>query len=393
MPPRINRSSIVPSCRPLFPGIVGDSRRFDSCGWPGSSPPRPVPGSFAPAPDPGRRSAVIARVAAALVLLLGAATLAGAQSKPLRPFTFILDFLPYGEYTPYFTALDKGWYREEGLDVKILRGAGGGDTIKRIAVGQGEAGSADFSALVGARANEAIKVKAIGAYFRRPPHSIFVREDSGINTAKDLEGKTLSITPGNSHQIMFPLLAKLAGFKADSVKWVTMDGAAMGPALITGRVDGAPFFANHEARLQKQAKSQGITLKRISYADVGFDMYSLVIFAREDSIVKEPEPLRAFLRASVKGLKHAFAKENWEEGAKILLKYNPEVDFDAALGAATVASRYSMTDEVTSGKVAVGQFEPERVDKSRYVYTEYMQLKRRVPGAELYTNDLLPERK
>jgi len=329
----------------------------------------------------------------ALALVLAVVTGAGAQGKPLRPFTFILDFLPYGEYTPYFTALDKGWYREEGLDVKILRGAGSGDTIKRIAVGQADAGSADFSALVGAKANEDIKVRAIGAYFRRPPHSIFVREGTGINSAKDLAGKTLSITPGNSHQILFPLLAQLAGFQADSVKWVTMDGAAMGPALITGRVDGAPFFANHEARLQKQAKTQGVTLKRISYADAGFDMYSLVIFAREDSIAKEPEPLKAFLRASVKGIKHAFAKENWEEGAKILLKYNPEVDYDAALGAATVASRYALTEEVTSGKVAVGQFEPARVDKSRDVYTEYMKLKRRVPGAELYTNDLLPERK
>ena len=327
------------------------------------------------------------------VLLLAAVAESAAQSKPLRTFTFILDFLPYGEYTPYFTALDKGWYREEGLDVKILRGAGGGDTIKRIAVGQGDAGSADFSGLVAARANEDIKVKAIGAYFRRPPHSIFVREGTGINTAKDLEGKTLSITPGNSHQIMFPLLAKLAGFKPDSVKWVTMDGAAMGPALITGRVDGAPFFANHEARLQKQAKAQGITLKRISYADAGFDMYSLVIFAREDTIAKDPEPLRGFLRASVKGIRHAFAKENLEEGARILLKYNPEVDFDAALGAATVASRYALTEEITSGKVAIGQFEPARVDKSRDVYTEYMQLKRKVPGDELSTNDLLPERK
>jgi NitT/TauT family transport system substrate-binding protein len=331
--------------------------------------------------------------AALLLLLLGSVAGAPAQSKPLRPFTFILDFLPYGEYTPYFTALDKGWYREEGLDVKILRGAGSGDTVKRIAVGQGDAGSADFSALVAARANEDVKVKAIGAYFRRPPHSIFVREGSGINGPRDLEGKTLAITPGNSHQILFPLLAKLAGFRADSVKWVTMDGAAMGPALITGRVDGAPFFANHEARLQKQAKAQGITLKRISYADAGFDMYSLVIFTRDDAIAKEEEPLRGFLRATVKGMRYAFAPEHHEEGAKILIKYNPEVDLDAAVGAASVASRYSMTEEVTSGKVAIGQFEPARVDKSRDVYTEYMQLKRRVPGDELYTNALLPERK
>jgi len=336
---------------------------------------------------------VLRRIAPGLVLLLLAAVGAEAQPRPLRPFTFILDFLPYGEYTPYFTALDKGWYREEGLDVKILRGAGSGDTVKRIAVGQGDAGSADFSALTAARANEEIRVRAIAAYFRRPPHSVFVREGSGINTARDLEGKTLSITPGNSHQILFPLLAKLAGFRADSVKWVTMDGAAMGPALIAGRVDGAPFFANHEARLQKQARAQGITLKRISFADAGFDMYSLVIFAREEAIQKDAEALRAFLRATIRGMKYAFAPEHHEEGARILLKYNPEVDFDAALGAAQVASRYAFTEEVTQGRVAVGQFEPERVERSRDVYTEYMQLKRRVPGAELYTNDLLPERK
>ncbi|MBI2203148.1 MAG: ABC transporter substrate-binding protein [Candidatus Rokubacteria bacterium] len=336
---------------------------------------------------------MLARLSAALVLLLAIVTVAAAQQKPLRPFTFILDFLPYGEYTPYFTALDKGWYRAEGLDVKIIRGAGSGDTVKRIAVGQGEAGSADFSALVAAKANEDIKVRAVAAYFRRPPHSIFVREGTGINSAKDLAGKTLSITPGNSHGILFPLLAKLAGFPADSVKWVTMDGAAMGPALITGRVDGAPFFANHEARLQKQAKSQGVTLKRIAYADSGFDMYSLVIFAREDTIAKDADLLRAFLRGTVRGVKHAFAKENHAEGAKILLKFHPEVDLDAALGAATVASTYTLTEEVTSGKVAIGQFEPARVDRSRDVYTEYMQLKKRVAGADLYTNDLLPEKK
>ncbi len=336
-----------------------------------------------------RRSALLAVLA-----LLGVTGALSAQpAKPLRPFTFILDFLPYGEYTPYFTALDKGWYRDEGLDVKILRGAGSGDTIKRIAVGQGDAGSADFSALVAARANEDVKVKAIGAYFRRPPHSIFVRANSGINSPKDLEGKTLSITPGNSHQILFPLFAQLAGFKADSAKWVTMDGAAMGPALITGRVDGAPFFANHEARLQKQAQQQGTGVKRISYADYGLEMYSLVIFAREESITKEADALRAFLRGTVRGMKYAFAAQNFEEGARILVKTNPEVDLDAATGAAQVASRYAFTEEVTAGRVAVGQFELARVEKSRDIYTEYLRLKRRVPAEELHTNDLLPEKK
>ena len=315
------------------------------------------------------------------------------EAANLRPFTFILDFLPYGEYTPYFTALDKGWYREEGLDVKILRGAGSGDTVKRIAAGQGDAGSADFSALTAARANEDIKVKAIAAYFRRPPHTIFVRTDSGINSPKDLEGKTIAITPGNSHQILFPLFAQLAGFNADSVKWVTMDGAAMGPALLTGRVDGAPLFANHEARLQKQAREQGKGVKRLSYADYGLDMYSLVIIAREESIVKDADAFKRFIRATVRGMKYAFASANIEEGAKVVVKMNPEVDLEAAIGAAQVASRYSMTPEVTSGKVAVGQFEPDRVERSRDIYTKYLNLKKKVSPDELYTSDLLPEKK
>jgi NitT/TauT family transport system substrate-binding protein len=331
-----------------------------------------------------------------VVIFLTLTTLAGlaqAQAKPLRPFTFILDFLPYGEYSPFFTALDHGWYREEGLDVKILRGAGSGDTIKRIAVGQGDAGSADFSALVAARANEDVRVKAIAAYFRRPPHSIFVREGTGITTAKDLAGKTLAITPGNSHKILFPLLAKLAGFDPESVKWVTMDGAAMGPALITGRVDGAPFFANHEARLQKQAKAQGQTLRRISYADAGFDMYSLVIFAREESLAKEPDTLRAFLRGTIRGMKYAFTPAHFEEAAGAVVKANPEVDLDAAVGATSVASRYAFTEEITSGKVAIGQFEPARVERSRDIYSEYFELKRKVSPDEIVTNDFLPERK
>ncbi|HWP75572.1 MAG TPA: ABC transporter substrate-binding protein, partial [Methylomirabilota bacterium] len=89
-------------------------------------------------------------------LLLTAALLwpagGGAQQKPLRPYTLILDFVPTGEYVPHYTALEKGYYREEGLDVKILRGQGSGDTVKRIAAGQGEVGIADISALIAARA-------------------------------------------------------------------------------------------------------------------------------------------------------------------------------------------------------------------------------------------------
>jgi NitT/TauT family transport system substrate-binding protein len=317
-----------------------------------------------------------------------------AQTKPLKSYTLILDFVPTGEYTPHYTALEKGWYRDEGLDVKILRGQGSGDTIKRIAAGQGEVGIADMSALIAARANTDVAVKAIALWYRRPPHGVFVRSDSPIKNPKELEGKKLAISAGNSHQILWPVFEKLSGLKPNSVTWVTMDAASMPPSLIRGVTDAVPFFVVHEARIRKIAKQQNVDLRLLSaWADLGFDLSSTSLVAREETIAKDPDGLKAFLRATLKGADYAFRNKHYDEGVGYLVKHHPEVDPDGALGAAQVATRFVYAEEVTSGKVAVGQFETARLEKTRDTYTQYLELKRKVALEELYTNDLLPDRK
>jgi NitT/TauT family transport system substrate-binding protein len=331
-------------------------------------------------------------------LLLTAALLwpagGGAQQKPLRPYTLILDFVPTGEYTPHYTALEKGYYREEGLDVKILRGQGSGDTVKRIAAGQGEVGIADISALIAARANTDVAVKAIALWYRRPPHGVFVRGDSPIKTSKELEGKKLAISPGNSHQILWPVFEKLSGLKPGSVTWVTMDAASMPPALIRSAVDAVPFFVVHEARIRKIAKQQNADIRVLAaWADLGFDVASTSLVAREETIAKDPEGLKAFLRATLKGADYAFRQKHFDEGVGYVIKAHPEVDPDGAVGAAQVGARFVYASEVTSGKMAVGQFDPAQLEKTRDLDTQYLELKRKVGLEEIYTNDLLPTKK
>ena len=331
----------------------------------------------------------------AVLLVVAALPAPGpAQPKPLRPWTLILDFVPTGEYIPHYTALEKGWYRDEGLDVKIVRGQGSGDTVKRIAAGQGEVGIADMSALIAARANTDVKVKGIALWYRRPPHGVFVRADSPIKTPKDLEGKKLAISAGNSHQILWPVFEKLSGLKPGSVTWVTMDAASMPPSLIRGVTDAVPFFVVHEARIRKIAKQQNVDLRLLSaWADLGLDLSSTSLVAREESIAKDPDGLKAFLRATLKGADYAFRGKHYDEGVGYLLKHHPEVDPDGALGAAQVATRFVYAEEVIAGKAAVGQFDAGRLEKTRDTYTQYLELKRKVPLEELYTNDLLPEKK
>jgi hypothetical protein len=97
-----------------------------------------------------------------------------------------------------------------------------------------------------------------------------------------------------------------------------------------------------------------------AWADLGFDVYSTSLVAREETIAKDPEGLKAFLRATLKGADYAFRNKRFEEGVGYVVKSHPEVDPDGAMGAAQVGARFVYAEEVTSGKVAVGQFEPAR---------------------------------
>jgi NitT/TauT family transport system substrate-binding protein len=341
-----------------------------------------------------RRARIVPTLVAVLLVLAAVPGLVPAQPRPLRAWTLILDFVPTGEYIPHYTALEKGWYRDEGLDVKIVRGQGSGDTVKRIAAGQGEVGIADMSALIAARANTDVKVKAIALWYRRPPHGVFVRADSPIKTPRDLEGKKLAISAGNSHQILWPVFEKLSGLKPGSVTWVTMDAASMPPSLIRGVTDAVPFFVVHEARIRKIARQQNVDLRLLSaWADLGLDLSSTSFVAREETIAKDADGLKAFLRATLKGADYAFRDKHFDEGVGYVVKHHPEVDAEGALGAAQVAARFVYAEEVTAGRAAVGQFDAARLEKTRDTYTQYLELKRKVPLEELYTNDLLPDRK
>jgi NitT/TauT family transport system substrate-binding protein len=326
-----------------------------------------------------------------LVVALVALTLAALAAMPLaspaaaRDVQFILDFMPDGFHSPFYTALEKGFYAEEGLNVKISRGYGSGDTVKKLASGQYDIGLAGVFALIPARANEGAAVKAIMLYLTRDMLTMWVRDEGKINHPRDLEGKTISTTPGNGHFIMFPAFAKGAGIDPSKVKWVTVDGAAMGPMLINKQIDAAPFFASHGPRIEAQAAQRGIKLKAFPYADHGLRIYSTSLIARDDTIQKDGDVLGRFVRASLKGMR--WARDNVDEAAKIVMKHNPEVTFDATKGAWEVSRKYIFVDEAE--KDGQGVFETGRLRSTIEQIHSALQLKRMPSPDEVATNQFV----
>lgn len=316
----------------------------------------------------------------------------GGGAGDLTPFTVVLDFLPNGEYGPLFAALESGAYEDVGLDVTIERGSGSADTIKRIASNQGDLGMADFSALLGTRADEGVEVKAVGSYFQKSAHSFFFLESSGMTEPADLEGKQLAISPGNSHQIIFPYFAEKAGIDPESVTWVSMDAGAMGPAMIQGQVDAAPFLAVHETRLKLLAEEAGETTNHFAFSDFGVDFSALSFVARDASVAdpEESDAIRRFLGATYDSMNEVFVNGEYDLAADAVMAGNPELNREAVVGAMKTAGEYAITDEVEAGELSIGEFSEDRVANTVEQYITLLEIEGDVVVEDLYTNELLP---
>jgi NitT/TauT family transport system substrate-binding protein len=288
--------------------------------------------------------------AAFLVLLPGTAPAADDVH-------FILDWIPTGEHAAYYAGKAKGFFEKEGLNVRISRGYGSGDTVTKLAGGAGDFGIADISAVMTARQRTQTPVKTIATVYTHSPHSLFVLKSSGITTFKGLEGKKIGITPGNSHKLYFPKVAEKAGTDPNKIDWVTVDASSMAALLIAKRLDAAPFYAIHHYYQNKQARKMGEEIVVLPFVQVGFSIYSGSIITTDTMIEKNPDRVRRFLRAAQASWN--FARENPKETCELHVKANPEVDVDDCQGSVRATLGYVFNDH--SKAVGLGRFAEDRL--------------------------------
>ena len=223
----------------------------------------------------------------ALLVAAAAATLA-TSADAADKVRFQTDWLPSGEHAMYYGGWQKGIFAEEGIDVTITRGYGSGDTLTKLAGGAFDFGVADVASVLTARARQNVPVKTIAALYTQSPHSLFVLKSSGITSFKGLEGKKISITPGNSHKFYFPKVAEKSGTDPNKIVWVNMDGAAMAGQLIAKSIDAAPFYSIHHYYLNKAAKAAGEEIIPLPFVEVGFRIYAASITYLEAETYQTP---------------------------------------------------------------------------------------------------------
>ncbi|MGZ5235880.1 MAG: ABC transporter substrate-binding protein [Caldimonas sp.] len=250
-----------------------------------------------PLPTP-RRALLLALASLALA---GAAAPAPAQETAIK---FQLDWRYEGPQAIFLVPLAKGYYKAEKLDVTVDAGNGSGGAVTRVASGAYDMGFADIAALMEFHANNPTapnKPIAVMMVYNNTPAAVLALRKSGIAKPADLNGKKLGAPVFDAGRKAFPIFAKANGIA--NVSWTAMDPALRETMLVRGDVDAITGFSftsllNIEAR---GVKADDVVV--LAYPSYGVKLYGNAIIVSETFLQKNPEAVKAFLRAFTKGMK------------------------------------------------------------------------------------------
>ena len=214
---------------------------------------------------------------------------AGSGLTGLTKVTLQSDWYPQPEHGGFYTALVKGYYKDEGLDVSIQPGSQYLDTNQQVAVGAAQFGMGSSDHTLESVADGQPLV-AVAATMQRDPQGIMVRKDSPIRSFPDLEGHTVAIKPGST---WFQYLTKRYQWKRVHEIPATMSVANF--VAEPGYIQQA--FATSEPFFARRA---GVETRVLLTSDAGYNPYR-VMFTTRAFVDEHPDVVARFVRASING--------------------------------------------------------------------------------------------
>lgn len=264
------------------------------------------------------------RTTTAALLLISSSVM--AETKV--PFT--LDWKFEGPAAPYFLAVDNKHFEEAGLDVEISAGKGSLDAIPKVATGAFPIGFSDINSVIKfLDQNPDAPVTAVMMVYDKPPFAVVGRKSKGINSVSDLEGSVLGAPPPDGAWAQFPVFAKENNIDMDKVKVEPVGFPTREPMLAEGKVDSVTGFSFSSYMNLVRLGVPKEDLTTLLMADYGLALYGNAIIVNTDYAEKNPEVIKGFLTAVVKGVKDAIADP--AAGGEAIVARNPaaKADFEA----------------------------------------------------------------
>ena len=298
------------------------------------------------------------------------------------PFT--LDWKFEGPSAPFFNAIDKGYFKEAGLDVEISPGKGSLDAIPKVATGSFPLGFADINSLIKfLDQNPGAPVTAIMMIYDKPPFAVIGRKSLGIKSPADLPGSVLGAPPPDGAWAQFPSFAKANGLDMNKIKVEPVGFPTREPMLAEGKVASVTgySFSSFLNLVRLGVPEDDITT--ILMADHGLKLYGNAIIVNTDFASSNAKVVKSFLGAVGKGWKDAVS--NPSSAIDALVKRNPAADKNLEERRFNLALTGNvMTDYVI--KNGMGNIDKVRFEAAIAQLSETYKYKTK-PNAKLYFTD------
>lgn len=288
-------------------------------------------------------------VALAWILIAVSSIGCGSSSKDSDDeLTLALNWYPDAQHGGFYAAVVNGFYEEEGLNVKIVPGGPNVPVIEKVSQGRATFGVSNADQILVKR-NQDAKVVALMAPLQNSPRCIMVHKATGIERFEDLRDLTLALGPGRSFAEYMKKHTDLNGvrvvnYSGTVTRFLTDERFAQ-----QGYVFSEPFVA----------QQAGAETHCLMVSDIGFNPYTSCLFTNEEFIEENPEIVRRFVRATVKGWQAYL--EDPEPINKVIHEANPEMDLASLKFAAEAIKPLCLPNEMTDEEL--GEMSDERWTK------------------------------
>jgi NitT/TauT family transport system substrate-binding protein len=327
------------------------------------------------------------RIFLALVSLAFTGSVLAQKATPVR---FALDWRFEGPAAPYLVAIDKGYYKAEGLDVSIDPGTGSVEGINRVASGAYDVGFADINILVKYRDNPRnLPVKMVMMVYDTPAFSIITLKKNGIAKPKDLEGKVLGAPAADGAWAQWPIFVQANKIDAAKVKVDHIGFPVREPMLAQGKVDAITgFWFSSFMNL----KAQGIPPNEIvvlHMRDWGLDLYGNGIIVNPDFMRFSPKAVAGFVKGTIRGIQETLRDP--EAAVDAVIKRNPIAKRDVELERLKLSlERNFVTPDVR--KNGIGAVDMKRLERSIEQIGLTFPYTHKPKAADIFTAQYLPAR-
>jgi ABC-type nitrate/sulfonate/bicarbonate transport system substrate-binding protein len=247
-----------------------------------------------------------------------------------------LKWISQAQFAGIYSADANGYYKDAGLNVRIDPAGPNISSVQSVVSGANEFGIAGAEQIITA-IDGGLPIQAIAVVYRETPEALTSLKSANINKPEDLIGKTVGVIYENDENL-YRLFLKNAGVDEKQINEVpAITGISQ---ILTESVDAKMAYEMNDPIL---LEIEGREVNVMRFRDYGVKFYADVIFTTTEMIEKNPEKVRKFVEASIKGWE--FAIENPEISIDQLLKVNPVLNRDHQLGYLKASIPIVKTDE------------------------------------------------